>query len=162
MVSTGIQTAAWCQLVHQLESLQLNHWNLELNTMRGGTGGIVVADVTQGLPRVEELFEVRMPKVLSQFLILRKSCYSRRHRTWYLCCQNNINWQEQRVSLILVTNQLKLTVQDGQLIATGQSFVKVTWTLKVLSIQREFTWGTTVSDAWNSKSVWVTGYRYSR
>jgi DNA-directed RNA polymerase subunit beta' len=28
-------------------------------------GGIVVSDVTQGLPRVEELFEIRMPKVLS-------------------------------------------------------------------------------------------------
>jgi DNA-directed RNA polymerase subunit beta' len=28
-------------------------------------GGIVVSDVTQGLPRVEELFEARIPKVLS-------------------------------------------------------------------------------------------------
>lgn len=28
-------------------------------------GGIVVSDVTQGLPRVEELFEIRIPKVLS-------------------------------------------------------------------------------------------------
>src|SRR3989344_5199581 len=29
-------------------------------------GGIVIADVTQGLPRVEELFEVRTPKVILQ------------------------------------------------------------------------------------------------
>ena len=28
-------------------------------------GGIVISDVTQGLPRVEELFEARTPKVIS-------------------------------------------------------------------------------------------------
>ena len=30
------------------------------------TGGIVGVDITQGLPRVEELFEARTPKILSR------------------------------------------------------------------------------------------------
>ena len=35
-------------------------------------GGVVMSDVTQGLPRVEELFEMRTPKVFLQFLKFRE------------------------------------------------------------------------------------------
>ena len=47
-------------LLNQLVNQVLN---LTLRTKH--TGGVVGVDVTQGLPRVQELFEIRMPKLPS-------------------------------------------------------------------------------------------------
>ena len=39
------------------------------------TGGVAGGDITQGLPRVEELFEARKPKGLAIITEIRRCCY---------------------------------------------------------------------------------------
>ena len=101
------------------------------------TGGIVVADVTHGLPRVEELFEVRMPKVLSQFLILREKLLFKKtaERDIYVVRITSTDKSKGFVNSCYQpagSSQFKMV----NLLQQAKSFVKVTWTLEVLSIQR--------------------------
>ena len=44
------------------------------------TGGVAGGDITQGLPRVEELFEARKPKGLAVITEIRWCCYNQRHQ----------------------------------------------------------------------------------
>lgn len=83
------------------------------------TGGIVGLDVTQGLPRVEELFEARVPKSLSPLaeiagkasVIETESGYKVRIRSV------GIKPVEEREYLIPSVSQLR--VEDGQLVEVG-------------------------------------------
>ncbi len=46
------------------------------------TGGVAGDDITQGLPRVEELFEARKPKglaIITEFAVLQRSKIPRRN-----------------------------------------------------------------------------------
>jgi DNA-directed RNA polymerase subunit beta' len=82
-------------------------------------GGIVVSDVTQGLPRVEELFEARTPKVLSPLaevagkvkVIETEEGYKIRIRTV------GIKPAEEREYLIPAVSTLR--VKDNQLVEAG-------------------------------------------
>ena len=82
-------------------------------------GGIVVSDVTQGLPRVEELFEARIPKALSPLaeisgkvkVVETEEGYKIRIRTV------GIKPAEEREYLVPAVSTLR--VKDNQLIETG-------------------------------------------
>ncbi|OGD92545.1 DNA-directed RNA polymerase subunit beta' [Candidatus Curtissbacteria bacterium RIFCSPHIGHO2_01_FULL_41_44] len=83
------------------------------------TGGIVGLDITQGLPRVEELFEVRTPKYVAQISEITgkvkieetKDGYSIRIKS------TNLKPSQEREYTALPTAELAVT--DGQLITAG-------------------------------------------
>ena len=85
-------------------------------------GGIVIADVTQGLPRVEELFEIRTPKVLSPITDIsgRVSVQEDNNREVYVIkvVQKKQNHQERE---FIIPMSRKLLVKNSQLVAAGQS-----------------------------------------
>ncbi|NTU46180.1 DNA-directed RNA polymerase subunit beta' [Candidatus Roizmanbacteria bacterium] len=84
-------------------------------------GGIVISDVTQGLPRVEELFETRTPKVVSPIAEISgkvsvkedadKDIYSVK-----ITPTDSSSGQEQE--FVIPTSQ-KLKTKDGDLIVAG-------------------------------------------
>ncbi|MDO8515084.1 MAG: DNA-directed RNA polymerase subunit beta' [bacterium] len=83
------------------------------------SGGIVAMDVTQGLPRIEELFEARKPKVMSPIAeITGKIEVTETTEGYKLRIRNtNIKPPEEREYLIPLTSTLKVT--DGDLVAAG-------------------------------------------
>jgi DNA-directed RNA polymerase subunit beta' len=94
------------------------------------SGGIVGIDVTQGLPRVEELFEARIPKVLSPLaeiagkvsVIETDDGYKVRIRSV------GIKPVEEREYLIPPVSQLE--VKDGQLVETGAQLASGTLNIR--------------------------------
>ncbi len=83
------------------------------------SGGIVAADVTQGLPRIEELFEARRPKILSPIAeIAGKVEVTETPEGYKIRIRNtSIRPPEEREYLIPLTSSLK--VADGDLVAAG-------------------------------------------
>ncbi len=83
-------------------------------------GGIVGLDVTQGLPRVEELFEARTPKVLSPLAEISGKVEVTEIADGYKVRVKNAGTKpvEEREYLVPLTSQLK--VKDGDLIAAGE------------------------------------------
>jgi DNA-directed RNA polymerase subunit beta' len=86
-------------------------------------GGIVIADVTQGLPRVEELFETRTPKVVSPISDIagKVSIQEDTEKESYvvkITSQEKENPEERE---FIIPSNKKLKVADGQLIGAGQS-----------------------------------------
>ncbi len=85
-------------------------------------GGIVISDVTQGLPRVEELFETRTPKIVSPISEIagtvtiqedtEKEVYNVK------ITSNNKDSAIKEQEFIIPMSQ-KLKVKDGELIQTG-------------------------------------------
>lgn len=84
------------------------------------SGGIVGLDVTQGLPRVEELFESRTPKQLSPLSeISGKVAVEQREDGWLVTVTNtSAKPAEEREYLIPLTSTL--AVKDGDLIESGK------------------------------------------
>ncbi|MAG59980.1 DNA-directed RNA polymerase subunit beta' [Candidatus Woesebacteria bacterium] len=84
------------------------------------SGGIVGLDVTQGLPRVEELFESRIPKILSPLSeIPGKVDVSEQDNGWLVRVRNSLSKPvEEKEYLIPLTSQLQ--VEDGDLIESGK------------------------------------------
>lgn len=90
-------------------------------TLHGKRGGLVLGsiDVTQGLPRIEELFEARMPKLVSPLaeisgkvdVVETDAGYKVRIRN------TTVKPVEEREYLIPLTAELK--VSDGDLVTTG-------------------------------------------
>jgi DNA-directed RNA polymerase subunit beta' len=82
-------------------------------------GGIVGLDVTQGLPRVEELFESRTPRVLSPLAeIAGKVEVTETEEGYQLRVRNTaMKPPEEREYVIPLTSELK--VADGDLVAAG-------------------------------------------
>lgn len=82
-------------------------------------GGIVGLDVTQGLPRVEELFETRIPKTPSPLAeISGKAEISEEEGTWKVHLRSvDIKPPEEREYIISKT--ANLLVEDGQLVGAG-------------------------------------------
>ncbi|MCJ7829505.1 DNA-directed RNA polymerase subunit beta', partial [Patescibacteria group bacterium] len=82
-------------------------------------GGIVISDVTQGLPRVEELFEARMPKVVSPLTEIPGKVSLVETEDGYKVKVRSVGTKpiEEREYLIPAVN--KLNVEDGQLIGAG-------------------------------------------
>ena len=82
-------------------------------------GGIVGLDVTQGLPRVEELFECRTPRVLSPISeIAGKVEVTETDQGYKIVVRNNsLKPIEEREYTIPITSELK--VKSGDLIGAG-------------------------------------------
>ncbi len=82
------------------------------------SGGVVGIDVTQGLPRVEELFETRMPKVLSPIAeIAGKVSIKESEEGFVVKVTGSGKPKEEREYIIAKTS--KLNVEDEQLIDAG-------------------------------------------
>lgn len=83
------------------------------------TGGIVGLDVTQGLPRVEELFEARTPKVLSPLAEISGKVKVEDTPAGYKVTVRSTHGKpvEEREYLIPLTHTLKF--KTGDLIASG-------------------------------------------
>ncbi len=83
------------------------------------TGGIVGLDVTQGLPRVEELFEARTPKALSPISeISGKISIEQTPQGYEVTVKSTSKPVEEKSYLVPLTSALK--VKNRQLIAAGQ------------------------------------------
>ncbi len=88
------------------------------------TGGIVGLDVTQGLPRVEELFEARTPKILSPISeISGKVQVTETADGYKLTVRSRGKPVEEREYLIPLTSELRVAEGDevlaGEQLATG-------------------------------------------
>lgn len=85
-------------------------------------GGIVISDVTQGLPRVEELFETRTPKIVSPIAEIagRVSIVEDTVKEIYDITISALNKestiQEQKFT---IPKAQKLKIKDGDLISVG-------------------------------------------
>lgn len=84
-------------------------------------GGIVGLDVTQGLPRVEELFEIRTPRSLSPISeIAGKAEVTETESGYKVRIRNTmLKPPEEREYLIPLTSELK--VGDGDLVSAGDA-----------------------------------------
>lgn len=99
-------------------------------------GGIVGLDVTQGLPRVEELFEARTPKALSPLSeISGKVTVTEREDGWLVRVRNeSVKPIEEREYIIPLTSNLQ--VKDGDLIEAGKQLASGFLDIKeVLSVK---------------------------
>ncbi len=85
-------------------------------------GGIVISDVTQGLPRVEELFETRTPKIVSPIAEIagRVSVVEDTEKEIYditiSALDKESTIQEQKFT---IPKAQKLKIKDGDLISVG-------------------------------------------
>ncbi|MBI2103567.1 DNA-directed RNA polymerase subunit beta' [Candidatus Woesebacteria bacterium] len=98
-------------------------------------GGIVGLDVTQGLPRVEELFEARTPKILSPLSeIAGKVRIAETEEGWKVNVTSVGKPKEEREYLIAKT--VMLVVEDGQLVDVGTQLAEASLDIKeVLSVR---------------------------
>ena len=83
-------------------------------------GGIVISDVTQGLPRVEELFETRNPKVVSPITETAGKAIVKEdtERDMYIIKIVPSNEDDEPQEFSIPTTQ-KLRVKDGDLVPAG-------------------------------------------
>ena len=86
-------------------------------------GGIVIADVTQGLPRVEELFETRTPKVVSPICDIagKVSIQEDTEKESYIVKVKSTDEKTAEEREFVIQTSRKLKVHDGQLIPSGKS-----------------------------------------
>ena len=89
------------------------------------TGGVATgADITQGLPRVEELFEARRPKseaALAEITgIVHISTDSKKHRELIITSQNG----DAEVKKYPINYGAKLKVEEGQLVHAGDELIE--------------------------------------
>ncbi len=84
-------------------------------------GGIVISDVTQGLPRVEELFETRTPKIVSPIAEIdgKTSIQEDTNRETYIVKINSINKQPPQEQEFIIPMSQKLRIKDGELVVSG-------------------------------------------
>jgi DNA-directed RNA polymerase subunit beta' len=84
-------------------------------------GGIVIADVTQGLPRVEELFETRTPKIISPITEFdgRVEVKEDNEKELYYLKVISSSKENSREQEFIIPMSQKLKVKDGQLVTTG-------------------------------------------
>ncbi len=107
------------------------------------SGGVIGVDVTQGLPRVEELFEARLPKSLSPLSeIAGKVTVKDEDNGYHITVTSQSQPKEEHEYVVAKTN--KLLVEDGQLIEAGAQLaggyldVKEIMTVKGLTPAQEY------------------------
>ncbi len=99
-------------------------------------GGVVMSDVTQGLPRVEEVFEARIPKILAPITEISGKVQINEIEDGYKIRvrSTNIKPPEEREYFVPKTAQLQVKEEDqifaGQQLSEGQLDIK-----EVLSIR---------------------------
>lgn len=98
-------------------------------------GAVGAIDVTQGLPRVEELVEARLPKVVSALAeISGKARISETDAGWKVTVTSKGTPKEEKEYIIPKT--LELAVEDGETIEVGESLAKGSLDIKdILSIK---------------------------
>ncbi len=99
-------------------------------------GGIVGLDVTQGLPRVEELFEIRAPRALSPITEIAGRVDVTETESGYKVRVRNtaLKPTEEREYLVPITSELK--VKEGDLVAAGDQLASGSLDIKeVLGIR---------------------------
>jgi DNA-directed RNA polymerase subunit beta' len=84
-------------------------------------GGIVISDVTQGLPRVEELFETRTPKVVSPIAEFdgKVSVKEDTEKEVYIVKISSTNKTPEKEQEFVIPMSQKLKIKDGELIVLG-------------------------------------------
>lgn len=108
------------------------------------SGGIVGLDVTQGLPRVEELFEARVPKVLSPISeISGKVEVGEREDGWLVRVRNtSVKPVEEREYMVPLTSNLQVEdadlVEAGKQLASGYLDIKDVLAVKGLRAAQEY------------------------
>ncbi|MGA3291737.1 MAG: DNA-directed RNA polymerase subunit beta' [Candidatus Microgenomates bacterium] len=97
--------------------------------------GVVGVDVTQGLPRVEELVEARLPKVVSALSeITGKARISETDEGWKVTITSKGTPKEEKEYILPKT--LELAVEDGQTVEAGTALAKGALDIKdILSIK---------------------------
>ena len=106
-------------------------------------GGIVVSDVTQGLPRVEEIFEARNPKVASPLAeIAGKVSLEETNHGYEVTVTPVHNAGEAKTYLVPLTSSLKVKanqlVGSGEQLATGSLNIKTLLATRGLSGAQEY------------------------
>ncbi|NIT04204.1 DNA-directed RNA polymerase subunit beta', partial [Candidatus Saccharibacteria bacterium] len=107
-------------------------------------GGIAVSDVTQGLPRVEELFEARKPKVLSPLAeIAGKVSVDEAEEGYRIRIKSvGVKPVEEREYLVPAVSQVKVSdgdlVDAGTQLATGSLDVREVLEIKGLKTAQEY------------------------
>jgi DNA-directed RNA polymerase subunit beta' len=98
-------------------------------------GAVGVVDVTQGLPRVEELVEARLPKVVSALSeITGKVRIVETDEGWKVAVTSKGTPKEEKEYLIPKT--LELAVEDGKVVEAGEPLAKGALDVKdILSIK---------------------------
>ncbi len=84
-------------------------------------GGIVISDVTQGLPRVEELFETRNPKVVSPIAEFdgKVNVKEDTEKEMYVVKITSTNKTPVKEQEFIIPMSQKLKIKDGELIILG-------------------------------------------
>jgi DNA-directed RNA polymerase subunit beta' len=97
--------------------------------------GVVGVDVTQGLPRVEELVEARLPKVVSALSeITGKAHISETDEGWKVTVTSKGTPKEEKEYIIAKT--LELAIEDGAVVEAGEALAKGALDIKdILSIK---------------------------
>jgi len=83
------------------------------------TGGVVGLDVTQGLPRVEELLEIRMPKMLSPLSEIAGRVSVFQNEDGYKVKIKSTDKQNPQEKEYFIPATSNLLVEDGQLVGVG-------------------------------------------
>jgi DNA-directed RNA polymerase subunit beta' len=87
-------------------------------------GGVLMADVTQGLPRVEELFEMRTPKNLSSISQITGKVKIEQTEEGYKITVKNTKVEPMEVQEYFVPMAAELAVKDGEEIVAGTPFAR--------------------------------------
>jgi len=100
------------------------------------SGGIVGVDVTQGLPRVEELFESRTPKLMTPLSEISGKVKIAESEEGYKVTVINSQTKPKEEREYIVPKTLKLNVSDNELIEAGKPLAQGALDIKeVLSIK---------------------------
>jgi DNA-directed RNA polymerase subunit beta' len=83
------------------------------------TGGVVGIDVTQGLPRVEELFEARTPKILAPMAEISGKVKLAETEGGWKVEVTSVQTKPKEEREYLIPKTIKLAVEDKQLVEAG-------------------------------------------
>ncbi len=84
-------------------------------------GGIVISDVTQGLPRVEELFETRTPKIVSPIAEIdgKVQIQEDTDKETYIVKIASVGKTSPQEQEFIIPLSQKLKIKDGEMIVSG-------------------------------------------
>jgi DNA-directed RNA polymerase subunit beta' len=100
------------------------------------SGGVVGVDVTQGLPRVEELFEARLPKTLSPISEITGKVSIKESDEGVIVKVTTVDVKPKEEREYIIAKTSKLAVADGQLIDAGTQLASGYLDLKEILLVR--------------------------
>ena len=100
------------------------------------TGGVVGVDVTQGLPRIEELFEARTPKILSPLAEISGRVKIDETESGNKVTITSVAAKPKEEREYLIPKTSKLAVEEGQLVDVGTQLASGSLDIKeILSVR---------------------------